>query len=151
MSDRIRYFDIVPTAAPRQSRKDKWKPSPAVQRYRRFRDLVAIHIKDLPDDFFHVVYMIEVPRSWSTKKKREHVGHPHRPKPDKDNLDKALLDSVFRDQEDSHVWNSASTKLWAYYPGIIIADDYLEFLELPVDFASLIRGSWEVYDRRRIV
>ncbi len=151
MSERIRYFDIAPTAAPRQTRRDKFKPSPAVVRYRVFRDLVAAKVKELPDDFFHVVYMIQVPASWSQKKKREHVGHPHLGKPDKDNLDKALLDSVFRNRDDAHVWNTASTKLWAYYPGIIIADDYLEFLELPVDFSSLIRGTWEVYDRTRIV
>ena len=151
MSDRIQLIDVVPVAAPRQTRKDKFKPSPAVQRYRAYRDEVAYKLKELPEDFFHAVFMIPVPPSWSKKKKTEHVGRPHLAKPDKDNLEKGLLDAVYRGREDAHIWNTASTKLWSYYGAILIADDYLEFLELPVDFSSLVRGTWEVYDRKRIV
>jgi len=147
MSDRIQVFNIAPTPAPRQSARDKWKPSKAVQIYRAFRDEVGLKIKELPADFFHVVFLIEVPRSWSEKKKREHIGLPHLAKPDKDNLEKALIDAVYRNRDDSHVWNTASTKLWSAYPAIIIADDYLPFYELPVDLPALVRGSWDVYDR----
>lgn len=147
MSDRIQVFDITPTPAPRQSPRDKWKPSKAVQIYRAFRDEVGLKIKELPQDFFHVVFLIQVPRSWSEKKKREHIGLPHLGVPDKDNLEKALIDAVYRNRDDSHVWNTASTKLWSAYPAIIIADDYLPFYELPVDLPALVRGSWEVHDR----
>jgi Holliday junction resolvase RusA-like endonuclease len=151
LSDRIQVLDVTPTPAPRQSRRDKFKPSKAVLNYRAFRDQVAYQIQELPEDFFHAVFLIPVWPSWSEKKKREHVGHPHLGKPDKDNLEKALVDAVYRDRDDSHVWNSASTKIWSFYGAIIIADDYLDILELPLDIAALVRGSWDVYDRTRIV
>lgn len=147
MSDRIQVFDIIPSPYVRQTRADKWKKRAVVLKYRAFRDEVAIRIRELPEDFFHVVFLLPMPASWSEKKKREHVGHPHTGKPDKDNLEKGLLDAIFRGRDDAHIWNTASTKLWSYHGAILIADDYLAFLEIPVDLAELVRGSWEVYDR----
>lgn len=147
MSDRIQVFDIAPSPYVRQSQADKWRKRPSVLKYRAFRDEVALRIKELPEDFFHVVFLIQVPASWSEKKKRDHIGRPHLGKPDKDNLEKGLLDAIYRGRDDAHVWNTASTKLWSGYPAIIIADDYLPFYEIPVDLAELVRGSWEVYDR----
>lgn len=147
MSDRIQVFDIAPSPYVRQSQADKWRKRPSVLKYRAFRDEVALRIKELPEDFFHVVFLIQVPASWSEKKKREHIGTPHMNKPDKDNLEKGLIDAVFRGRDDGHIWNTATTKLWSAYPAIIIADDYLPFYEIPVDLAELVRGSWEVYDR----
>ena len=148
---KIEIFDITPTAYVRQTRADRWKRRPVVLRYRAFRDEVALRIRELPEDFFHVVFLLPMPASWSEKKKRDFAGRPHLGKPDKDNLEKGLLDAVYRGRDDAHVWNTASTKLWAYHGAIVIADDYLEFLEVPVDLAELVRGSWEVYDRSRIV
>lgn len=147
MSDRIQFFNINPVPAPRQTKRDKWKPSKAVQIYRAFRDEVGLKIKELPEDFFHVVFLLPMPASWSDKKRLEMAGTPHRGTPDKDNLEKALIDAVYRGRDDAHVWNTASTKLWAGLGGIVIADDYLPFYEIPVDLAELVRGSWEVYDR----
>lgn len=148
MSDGIHVYHINPVPAPRQVMKDKWKPSPAVLRYRAFRDEVGLKIKELPEDFFHVVFLLPMPASWSNKKRLEMAGQPHRGTPDKDNLEKALIDAVYRGRDDSHVWNTASTKLWAGLGAIVIAEDYLPFFELPVDLAELVRGSWDVYDRR---
>ncbi len=147
----IRVLDITPRAAPRQSRRDKWAPSKAVRIYRAFRDEVGYKIKELPEDFFHVVFLLPMPASWSEKRKSETAGWPHHGTPDKDNLEKALLDAVYRGSSDAHVWNTASTKLWAYHGAILIADDYIPFFELPVDLAELVRGSWEVYDRTPVV
>lgn len=147
MSDRIQVFDITPVPAPRQTKRDKWNPSKAVQIYRAFRDEVGLRIRELPEDFFHVVFVLPVPRSWSEAKKARMIGQPHQGTPDKDNLEKALIDAVYRGRDDAHVWNTASTKLWGGVGAIIIADDYLPFMELPVDLAELVRGSWEVYDR----
>lgn len=123
----------------------------AVQRYRAFRDEVGLYIKELPEDFFHAVFLISMPPSWSERKKRDKAGWPHKGTPDKDNLEKALVDAVYRGRDDSHVWNTASTKLWAYHGAILIADDFLPFFELPVDLAELVRGSWDVYDRTPVV
>ncbi len=147
----LQVLDIRPTPAPRQSQRDKWAPSKAVQIYRAFRDEVGLRVKGLPEDFFHVVFIVPMAASWSDKKKREFVGQPHELKPDADNLVKALIDAVYRDREDSQVWNYATTKLWGYTGAILISDDFLPFYELPVDLAELVRGSWEVYDRKPVV
>jgi len=147
----LRVLDIAPVAAPRQSRRDKWAPSKAVQNYRAFRDHVGYQVKELPADFFHAVFVIPMSDSWSGKKKREMCGHPHELKPDADNLVKALIDAVYRNREDSQVWNYATTKLWGFHGAIIISDDWFPFFELPVDLAELVRGSWAVYDRTPVV
>ena len=147
----IRIFDIAPTPAPRQNKRDTFKPSPSVLRYRAFRDEVALKIKVPPPlEFYHVVFLLAMPASWSHLKKRQHVGKPHLVKPDKDNLEKALIDALYRNADDAHVWNSASTKLWAYDGTIVISDQliqinpfgvlgptflsvYIEALEAPAD------------------
>lgn len=36
-------------------------------------------------------------------------GKPHQSKPDKDNLERALLDALFED--DAHIWDSRARKL----------------------------------------
>jgi len=147
----LQVLAVTPRAAPRQSRRDKWKPSKAVQLYRAFRDEIGYKIDELPADFFHVVFLLPMPESWSEKKKRETAGWPHQGKPDKDNLEKALVDAVYRDRDDSHVWNTAATKLWAYQGAILISSDFIPIFELPVDLAELVRGSWAVYDRTPVV
>lgn len=121
----IRVFAITPTPAPRQKRSDLWKPTPSVKRYRAFRDEVALKIKELPPDFFHAVFLLPMPASWPKTKKRDWVGRPHRGKPDKDNLEKGLIDAVYRDRDDAHVWNSASIKIWSYDGAILISDEFL--------------------------
>lgn len=122
----IRVFDIIPTPAPRQTQRDRFNPSEAVLRYRAFRDEVGLKIKVKPSsDFFHVVFLLPMPASWSHKKKRNHVGQPHFVKPDKDNLEKAFIDALYRDRDDAHVWNTASTKLWAYDGAILVSDQWL--------------------------
>ncbi len=147
----IQVLDIRPTPAPRQSRRDKWAPSKAVREYRAFRDMIGYQVKELPADFFHVVFVIPMSESWSRKRKLAQCGQPHEFKPDADNLVKALIDAVYRGREDSQVWNYATTKLWGFTGVIVIADDFLPFFELPVDLAALVRGSWDVYDRTPIV
>ena len=141
-----RFYDIEPVPAPRQSPRDKWKPSKAVLRYRAFRDEVAWMKLKLPEDFFHVVFLIETPRSWSRTKRLEHIGLPHLPTPDADNLAKALIDAVYRNRNDSVVWNYATTKLWAGCSGIVISDTWIPFWELPVDLAALVRGTLHTVD-----
>ncbi len=147
----LQVLGVTPIPAPRQSRRDKWKPSKAVLAYRAFRDEIGYKLDELPADFFHVVFLLPMPASWSDRKKLETVGWPHKGTPDKDNLEKALVDAVYRGRDDSHVWNTASTKLWAYSGAILISEDFLPMFELPVDLAELVRGSWAVYDRTPVV
>lgn len=64
--------------------------------------------------------IVPMPKSWSKAKREQYVGQPHQQKPDKDNLEKALLDAVF--DEDSHVWDGRVTKIWGETGQIIIGE-----------------------------
>ena len=143
----LRFYDVAPTPAPRQVQRDKWKPSPAVERYRAFRDEVALKIPDLPTGFFHAVFLMPMPPSWSVKKRVRQVGLPHLQKPDKDNLEKALVDAVYRHGDDAHVWTTASTKIWSGLPGILVSDTYLGLEGPVVDLDALVSAAVDRYDR----
>lgn len=113
-------FNITPTPAPRQVRSDKWNPRPMVLRYRAFKDHVAVTPGIKVTDFSYIVFHIEMPRTWSEKKKKKMDGQPHLPRPDLDNYMKALLDALYG--QDSHIWRGWPEKRWARQPGIEIVD-----------------------------
>lgn len=130
----IRVYPMRPCPAPRQSRRDAFKPRPAVQRYHAFRDEVRIRHVQIPQPFYHVLFVIRMPTSWSHLTKAVHRGQPHQTKPDKDNLEKALLDSVYG--EDKHIWNGWVTKVWGDWDLIAISSTPLD-LTLPIDTKRL--------------
>jgi len=49
-------------------------------------------------------------KSWSKKKKEQHAGQIHQQKPDRDNVDKAILDAIFKD--DSIISDGLLKKRW---------------------------------------
>jgi Holliday junction resolvase RusA-like endonuclease len=51
-----------------------------------------------------------IPQSWSKKKKAEMAGQLHRQVPDRDNVDKAILDALFKD--DSGIAAGHIEKRW---------------------------------------
>jgi Holliday junction resolvase RusA-like endonuclease len=51
-----------------------------------------------------------MPASWPEARRAAMIGKPHANKPDIDNLIKALLDAVFRD--DAHVHTIHAEKVW---------------------------------------
>lgn len=114
------YYNITPTPKPRMTIRDKWlnPPRPHVQRYWDFKDEVRKANIELPECNFRVTFYLPMPKSWSKKKKDTMNLEPHQQKPDKDNLEKALLDAIFDD--DSHIWDSRVTKRWSYEGGICI-------------------------------
>ncbi|HED3064976.1 TPA: RusA family crossover junction endodeoxyribonuclease [Kluyvera ascorbata] len=118
MSEKI--FNIVPLGKPRQTRADKWKKRPEVLRYRAFCDEVRLNKVTLPESGYHVIFVLPMPPSWSKKKRAMMAGKPHQQKPDKDNLEKALLDAIFG--EDSHIWDGRVTKIWGETGKIIIRE-----------------------------
>lgn len=60
-----------------------------------------------------VNFLIEMPKSWSKKKKLEMFLKPHTQRPDLDNLIKGFQDCLL--PEDSHIWRIKDTiKVWAY-------------------------------------
>ncbi len=108
-----------PVPAPRMTRRDKWlvgaKRRPIVQRYFDFRDALRAAIGDLPvvPDELHVMFHFEMPESWSKKRRQEMHGQPHRQRPDRDNCEKAIMDSLFL--EDGGVWKGSSEKRWSVH------------------------------------
>ncbi|ROU13704.1 RusA family crossover junction endodeoxyribonuclease [Kluyvera ascorbata] len=118
MSEKI--FNIVPLGKPRQTRADKWKKRPEVLRYRAFCDEVRLNKVTPPESGYHVIFVLPMPPSWSKKKRAMMAGKPHQQKPDKDNLEKALLDAIFG--EDSHIWDGRATKIWGETGKMIIRE-----------------------------
>jgi Holliday junction resolvase RusA-like endonuclease len=113
-------FHVPPMGKPRMTRRDSWAKRPCVVRYWEFKDaLKAIlepntAILDIIDD--GIVYRVDwiayfpIPKSWSKKKKAAHYGQIHQQKPDRDNVDKAILDAIF--VEDSVISDGRISKRW---------------------------------------
>lgn len=112
---------IDPCPKPRMTRRDQWKPRAAAQRYFAFRDQVRLLRISVPEQGAWIVFHLSMPASWSEKKKLAHLGRRHQQKPDKDNLEKGLLDAVYG--EDCVVWDARVTKLWAREGGIEIREE----------------------------
>ena len=91
--------------------------------YRAFCDEVRLRRLTLPDSGYHVTFVIPMPRSWPKKKKALMDGQPHQQVPDKDNLEKALLDAIFG--RDEHVWDGRVTKVWGVEGQIIVKEESL--------------------------
>lgn len=115
-----KVFNITPLGKPRMTRADKWKKRPEVLRYRAFCDEVRLNNVSLPESGYHVIFVLPMPPSWSKKKRSLMDGKPHQQKPDKDNLEKALLDAIFG--EDSHIWDGRVTKIWGETGQMIIRE-----------------------------
>lgn len=94
-------YPVTPCPAPRQSRRDTFKPRPCVLRYRAFKDRVrelGIEVQNGDE----ITFLIPMPASWSQKKRERMNLTPHTQKKDLDNLLKALLDAIYED--DAHIW-----------------------------------------------
>lgn len=111
-------YDITPVPKPRMTQRDKWVKRPPVLRYRAFAEECRLRGVTLPECGYHVTFVLPMPASWSTKKRAAMNGKPHQQKPDKDNLEKALLDAVF--QDDCRVWDGRVTKIWGQAGQIIV-------------------------------
>lgn len=88
----------------------------AMRRYSAYRDelraLWAVADLALPEAGLQLAFFLPMFKSWSDKRRREHLGMPHRRKPDTDNLVKAFIDALVR--EDSMVWHLGEpAKYWA--------------------------------------
>lgn len=113
---------VIPVPKPRMTRRDKWMERPCVAQYHRFKDELRPYIgsKQFAGSI-KVVFYLPMPESWSNKKRERMEGQPHQVKPDRDNLEKALLDAT--DKNDSHIWHGDITKIWSKNPGIFISDE----------------------------
>lgn len=110
---------VTPVGKPRMTQRDKWQKRPCVMRYRAFCDEVRLHTGGYLEGIHTVklLFHIPMPKSWSKKKKEEMFNTPHRQKPDIDNLCKAFMDAILKD--DSCVDRLEARKVW-YTEGLII-------------------------------
>ena len=80
-----------------------------------------------------IVFVIPVPASWSKKKKKLYHGTFHQSKPDIDNLQKAFLDSLMK--EDKQIAHLEVQKRWVDFEIgwiEITLKDYEQVLSLPL-------------------
>lgn len=104
---------IKPMGKPRMTRRDKWAKRPAVVAYREYADNIrSACAGKIPKDAFSVSWTayLPMPDSWSQKKKVSMAGKPHRSKPDRDNIDKGILDALF--ENDSGISFGVLKKFW---------------------------------------
>ncbi len=128
----VHEFDIKPCPAPRMTQSDKWRldpyhtnpkqrQRPPVTRYFAFKEqfnkLCDANGYNLTA-VLKILFVVEMPISWSKKKQFEMNHKPHQQRGDTDNLVKSVLDSG--GLEDGFVWNIHAIKLWGYKPKIII-------------------------------
>lgn len=108
-------IEIEPIGKPRMTRADKWKQRTCVVNYRLFADKLRAALNrttkyDRAPLRLNLNAYLALPDSWSKKKKTEHLGQPHRQKPDIDNITKAVFDSLFED--DSAIAGGTINKFW---------------------------------------
>ena len=105
----------TPVAKPRMTQRDKWKQRECVMRYREWCDRVRAVVGDhlpLAVDIAELnwVAYFKPAASWSKKRQRAAIGQIHRQTPDRDNIDKAVLDCLFKD--DSGIGVGKIEKRW---------------------------------------
>ena len=116
----MKVYDITPMGKPRMTQRDKFAKRKPVLRYWAFKDECRLKKVEVPQCGYHITFVLPMPKSWTKKKRLAMNGQPHQQKPDKDNLEKALLDALYAD--DSKVWDGRVTKRWGE-TGRIIVDE----------------------------
>lgn len=102
---------ITPVPKPRMTRADRWKERPATTKYWRYKDALKAEVRGELEPRFMVTFRIPMPKSWSKKKRAEMLGKPHQQRPDVDNLAKAFMDALCK--EDGYVYDIRARKFWA--------------------------------------
>jgi len=87
----INHYLINPVPKPRMTRADKFRKRPVVCKYWAFKDEVRKAGVKFPPSGATIIFILEMPKSWSKKKKARMAGQPHTQTPDLDNLLKALV------------------------------------------------------------
>lgn len=104
---------------------------PTVVRYYDFKDKINLLLSDknyIQNNQLVVDFFIAMPNSWSKKKKSEMVGMPHENKPDIDNVCKAFMDAVLK--QDSIVHTLIARKFWSEEPMIQVYDSVEEWIKV---------------------
>ena len=71
-------FHGKPIPKPRMTRADAWKKRPVVESYWAFKDEIKLQAKAVNfvlSEAHRVTFFVEMPKSWSKKKRMEMYGH----------------------------------------------------------------------------
>ena len=119
--DKHLIIPVSPLAKPRMTQADRWKKRLVVLQYWAYRDEIfygALAQGYRPSFELMMEFEMPMPKSWPESKKKKMVGEPHQQTPDIDNLEKAILDSLFED--DKKVHKVMATKIWSYKGKLVI-------------------------------
>ena len=125
-------IDVTPMGAVRMTKSDTWKLDPnhadprkrqrdAVRRYFEYKNKVVSSCNECGyclGETLDIIFYLPMPNSWSKKKKEAHQFKPHQSRPDIDNLLKAFMDALKK--EDSDVWKVTAEKRYSYTGFIVI-------------------------------
>ena len=125
-------INTMPMGAVRMSKSDTWKTDPnhpnilkrqrdVVRRYFEYKNSVTKACNEnnyVLGDTLNVVFYLPMPKSWSEKKRKAHQFQPHKSKPDLDNLVKAVMDALKK--QDSDVYQITAEKRYDYEGYILI-------------------------------
>jgi len=106
---RLVRIETAPMAKPRMTQRDKWNKRPIVRRWNAYKDTVRLLSPpkfELPMFNYWMIFTFAI----SARSNPSKIGTPHQSKPDKDNLEKGILDIFLAD--DSMVFDGRVTKLW---------------------------------------
>ncbi len=107
---RVSLYVITPVPKPRMTKADRWKKRPPVVRYWEYKDLLReAGLESLPFDYW-IRFTLPMPKSWSKRKRDQYRDTYHKQKPDKDNLEKGILDALY--SEDCQIATGKVSKVW---------------------------------------
>jgi len=125
-------IDVPPMGAVRMTKSDTWKTDPnhpnplkrqrdCVRRYFEFKRRILEASNNsgfILDNSIYVIFYLPMPKSWSEKKKKQYLGKPHKSRPDLDNLIKAVMDSLRK--EDGDIYRICAEKRYDYAGYILL-------------------------------
>ena len=120
-------WNLDPIPKPRMTQRDKWlkPPRKPVQQYRFYKNaLIALsqRHKYIVKNPLSVIFVIEMPKSWSKKKRQRMANQPHEVKPDLDNLIKGFKDALCENDSFVHTYDQIK-KVWGERGQLIIKNN----------------------------
>ena len=120
-----------PIGKPRQTRSDRWKQRPCVVRYRSWADQARLAAFGHPGKKLTLTGPTTLRVVAYIDSGKQHRVGPHTVKPDIDNIEKAVMDALF--ENDQMVYRSSVEKVWADggLPRVIV--EWSEKIGFPVN------------------
>lgn len=117
--NKIYQIEIEPISYVRRTKADSWKKRPAVVKYYAYKNLLAFLLNRMgykQEEKLNIIFYLPIPKSFRNRE-IYHLKEHHK-KPDLDNLVKAFLDAVAK--QDNYICQINATKLYSLSPQIIV-------------------------------